>query len=106
VAFARSDVENSAGWIARLAKRARRDPSQVGVLPNGRRRSPPGAAAQAELMLTCVHRISPATARRLLGHFGSVAEVAAADLRALQQVPGVGKGRARALREALHGDQG
>jgi len=97
------DLEDTAGWIARLAKRARRCPSQVGALPTGRRRSPIGAAAQAELMLTSVHGISPATARRVLGHFGSVAGVARAELRDLREVPGVGPGRARALREALHG---
>lgn len=97
-------IEDSAAWIARLAKRARRDPALVGLLPTGRRRSPPGAAAQAELMLTCVHGISPATARRLLGHFGSVAGVAEADLRALQAVPGIGRGRAPALRDALGGE--
>lgn len=94
-------VEDTAAWVARLAKRARRHPDQVGLLPTGRRRSPREAAAQAELMLSCVHGVSPATARRLLGHFGSVARVATADLRELQQVPGVGKGRAQALRDAL-----
>ena len=97
------DAEDSAAWIARLAKRARRDPARIGLLPTGRRRSPVAAAAQAELMLTCVRGISPAAARRLLDHFGSVAEVAAADARALQAVPGIGKGRAGALRDALGG---
>lgn len=97
------DVEDTAAWIARLAKRARRDPSRVGVLPTGRRRSPAAAAAQAELMLTCVRGISPATARRLLGHFGSVARMAGADVRELRQVRGVGIGRAQALRDALAG---
>jgi DNA excision repair protein ERCC-4 len=95
------NAEDTAAWIARLAKRARRDPSRVGLLPTGRRRSPPGADAQAELMLTSVHGISPATARRLLAHFGSVARVATAGARELQEVAGVGKGRARALRDVL-----
>lgn len=54
-------VEDTAAWIARLAKRARRDPSQVGLLPTGMRRSPAGALAQAEMMLSCVHGMSPAT---------------------------------------------
>ena len=95
------DLEDSAAWIARLAKRARRHPDTVGVLPLGRKRSPVAAAAQAEMMLTCVHGISPATARRVLRHFGSVAAVAAADERALREVAGVGKLRAGALRAAL-----
>lgn len=94
-------VEDSAAWIGRLAKRARRDPSRIGVLPVGRRRSALGADAQAELMLACVHGISPATARRVLRHFGSVERVAAASARELQAVPGVGKGRAAALRAAF-----
>ncbi len=93
--------EDSAAWIARLAKRARRTPGQVGALPVGRRRSAREAAVQAEHMLSCVHGISPATGRRVLRHFGSIEAVAAAGLSELQEVPGVGRGRAQALRDAF-----
>ncbi|MCW2999431.1 MAG: helicase-associated endonuclease for fork-structured [Solirubrobacterales bacterium] len=96
-------VDDSARWIARLAKRARRDPAVIGALPAGRRRSPTTPAAQAEQMLSAVPGISHVAARRILRHFGSVAHVSAATERELRAVPGIGPRRASQLRSALHG---
>ncbi|MCW2958721.1 MAG: hypothetical protein JWP18_1524, partial [Solirubrobacterales bacterium] len=95
---------DSAAWIARLAKRAARDPAAVGALPLGRRRAPASPAAQAERMLSAVPGIGVPLARRILRELGSVAAVATADERLLRTVTGVGRERARRLSVALHED--
>jgi len=95
------DVEDSAAWLVRLAKRARR--AAPTVRNEGPRRSPRHPSAQAEAMLSVVPGISTAMARTLLGAFGSVAEVAAAAPEGLRRHPGIGRVRAARLAEALHG---
>ena len=96
------DAEDSAAWIHRLAKRARR-PGPT-TRPDGPRRSPRHPSAQAELMLTAVPGISLSMARSLLASYGSVAAVAALGPAGLRAHPGIGKVRASRLVEALHGE--
>lgn len=55
-----------------------------------------------ERVLQALPGIGPETARRLLGHFGSVAAVMAAQAADLQQVPGIGPKRAASLLETVH----
>ena len=95
------DAEDSAAWIVRLAKRARR----AGPTPRteGPRRSPRHPSAQAEAMLSAVPGISTTMARSLLVAHGSVAAVAAAAPADLRRHPGIGRVRAARLAEALHG---
>ncbi|WP_205697880.1 ERCC4 domain-containing protein [Conexibacter sp. SYSU D00693] len=97
------DAQDAAAWVERLARRAHRT-GTPGGRALGRRRAAPTAEAQAVAMLACVPGISARAAGRLLDHFGSVLEVAAASERELREVPGVGAIRARALKAALARD--
>jgi ERCC4-type nuclease len=96
------DGEDSAAWIVRLAKRARR--AAPTVRTEGPRRAPRHPSAQAEVMLSVVPGISRAMARSLLEEFGSLAAVAAAAPEGLRRHPGIGKVRAARLADALHAD--
>lgn len=95
------DVEDSAAWLVRLAKRARR--AAPTVRTEGPRRAPRHPSAQAEAMLSVVPGISTTMARSLLGAYGSLAAVAAAAPEGLRRHPGIGPVRAARLAEALHG---
>lgn len=95
------DVEDSAAWIIRLAKRARR--AAPTTRTDGPRRAPRHPSVQAEVMLSVVPGISPTMARSLLDAYGSVAAVAAAAPDGLRRHPGIGRVRAARLAEALRG---
>jgi len=95
------DTEDSAGWIVRLAKRARR--AEPTTHTEGPRRAPRHPSAQAEAMLSVVPGISTNMARSLLAAYGSLAAVAAAAPEGLRHHPGIGRVRAARLAEALHG---
>jgi DNA excision repair protein ERCC-4/Fanconi anemia group M protein len=94
------DAEDSAAWIVRLAKRARRAGPTTPT--DGPRRAPRHPSAQAEAMLSVVPGISTTMARSLLARYGSLAAVAAAAPEGLRSHPGIGKVRAARLAEALH----
>lgn len=96
------DAEDSAAWLVRLAKRARRTGPSTPT--DGPRRSPRHPSAQAEAMLSVVPGISTTMARSLLAAYGSVAEIAAAAPGGLLRHPGIGRVRAVRLAEALHGE--
>src|SRR5215213_5023437 len=95
------DAEDSAAWIVRLAKRARR--AEPTTRTDGPRRAPRHPSAQAEAMLSVVPGISTTMARNLLADYGSLAAVAAAAPEGLRRHPGIGRVRAARLAEALHG---
>src|SRR4051794_18502309 len=95
------DAEDSAAWIIRLAKRARRAGPTIPA--EGPRRTPRHPSAQAEVMLSIVPGISTTMARSLLTAYGSLAAVAAAAPEGLRRHPGIGRVRAARLAEALHG---
>jgi ERCC4-type nuclease len=95
------DPEDSAAWITRLAKRARR--AAPTTRTEGPRRAPRHPAAQAEVMLSVVPGISPAMARSLLAAHGSVAAVAEAAPDGLRRHPGIGRVRAARIADALSG---
>jgi DNA excision repair protein ERCC-4/Fanconi anemia group M protein len=95
------DAEDSAAWIVRLAKRARR--AGPTTRTDGPRRAPRHPSAQAEAMLAVVPGISPTMARSLLAAYGSVAAIAEAAPDGLRHHPGIGRVRATRLAEALHG---
>ena len=94
------DAEDSAAWIVRLAKRARRDGPTT--RSEGPRRAPRHPSAQAEAMLTVVPGISTTMARSLLAAHGSVAAIAAAAPDGLLAHPGIGRVLAGRLAEALN----
>lgn len=91
------DPDDSAAWVVRLAKRARRTASTV--RNEGPRRSPRHPSAQAEVMLSVVPGISPTMARSLLSAYGSLSAIATAD--DLRRHPGIGPVLAARLTEAL-----
>jgi DNA excision repair protein ERCC-4 len=96
------DAEDSAAWIVRLAKRARR--AVPSTHTEGPRRAPRHPSAQAEAMLSVVPGISGSMARSLLAAYGSIAAVAAGAPDGLRRHPGIGRVRAARLAEALHGE--
>lgn len=95
------NAADSAAWIVRLAKRARRVAPTARI--DGPRRAPRHPSVQAEVMLSVVPGISLAMARSLLSAYGSVAAVSAAAPEGLRRHPGIGRVRAARLAEALHG---
>jgi DNA excision repair protein ERCC-4 len=95
------DAADSAAWIVRLAKRARRLAPTTRI--DGPRRAPRHPSAQAEVMLSVVPGISMTMARSLLTAYGSLAAVAAAAPDGLRRHPGIGRVRAARLSEALNG---
>lgn len=95
------DAEDSAAWIVRLAKRARR--AAPSIRTEGPRRAPRHPSAQAEVMLSVVPGISTPMARSLLAAYGSVEAVAAAAPDGLRGHPGIGRVRGARLAEALSG---
>ena len=96
------DADDSAAWLVRLAKRARRLAPTVRT--EGPRRSPRHPSAQAETMLSVVPGISPTMARSLLSAYGSLAAIAAAGPEGLRRHPGIGPVRATRLAQAFHAD--
>lgn len=94
------DAADSAAWIVRLAKRARRSGPTAPAY--GPRRAPRHPSAQAEAMLSVVPGISTTMARSLLASFGSIAAIAAAAPDGLRTHPGIGKVRATRLAQVLH----
>jgi ERCC4-type nuclease len=95
------DAADSAAWIVRLAKRARR--AVPTVRTEGPRRAPRHPSAQAEVMLSVVPGISTNMARSLLAAHGSLAAVAAAAPDGLRRHRGIGRVRAARLAQAFHG---
>lgn len=95
------DADDSAAWLVRLAKRARR--AGPSIHTEGPRRTPRHPSAQAEVMLSVVPGISPTMARSLLAAYGSLAALADATPAGLQRHPGIGRVRATRLAQALHG---
>jgi len=95
------DAEDSAAWIVRLAKRARR--ASPTTPTDGPRRAPRHPSAQAETMLSVIPGISTTMARSLLAAYGSLSAVAEAAPEGLRRHPGIGRVRAARLAEALHG---
>ena len=93
------DAEDSAAWLIRLAKRARR--AAPTVRNEGPRRAPRHPSLQAEVMLSIVPGISPSLARSLLASFGSLAAIAEAAPEGLLAHPGIGRVRAIRLAQAL-----
>lgn len=90
---------DSAAWIARIALRRRGlvrgvDRPRYAQRPQ---RDPDGTPA--ERALAAADGISTATARRLLGEFGSLTKVLNAQPEDLRRVPGVGFQRARAIHD-------
>lgn len=96
------DAHDSAAWLVRLAKRARRVAPTIPT--EGPRRAPRHPSAQAETMLSVVPGISPTMARSLLSAYGSLSAIAAAGPEGLRRHPGIGPVRATRLAHAFHAD--
>jgi DNA excision repair protein ERCC-4/Fanconi anemia group M protein len=96
------DAEDSAAWIVRLAKRARR--AAPTTRTEGPRRAPRHPSAQAEVMLSVVPGISTSMARSLLGAFGTLAAIAGSTPDDLRRHPGIGPVLAARLVAALQGE--
>lgn len=94
IALLRSDHQrDSALWLHRLAVRCQRSEAEPA--------RPERARTLDERRLALVPGISAASARALIGRFGSLETLAQAGPEQWVGVPGIGPGRARALSEAL-----
>jgi ERCC4-type nuclease len=94
-----TDQADSAFWLERLAVRAAKyKPIDRPRYAQGRRPAPNEAS---EAMLAAVPGISVESARALLRHFGSVANVVNAEPAAWEEVRGIGPTRASALGAAF-----
>jgi ERCC4-type nuclease len=91
--LATRDVDETVEWLARLARREQRGPSQA----RGAKRKSKDPDRLAESVLASLPGVSGKGAQRLLEHFGSLADVFAAGERELRAVPGIGPKRAREL---------
>lgn len=88
---------DSALWLKLLAERPHRRRRPTSVLIN-----PISSNDPAEAMLAAVPGLSIVSARALLGHFGSIANIAKADPESWLSVSGIGPVRAASLATALH----
>jgi ERCC4-type nuclease len=94
--IATDDADDTALWLARLARLEERGPSQARGRPRARR--PTGDRVRvAEDVLSCLPGISTVGARRLLEHFGSLPAIFGASEDELRAVPGIGPVRAGTL---------
>jgi ERCC4-type nuclease len=97
-----ADPDDSAAWLVRLHRLEGKSPSE----PRGRprtRRPTEDVRQVAEDVLRCLPGISTVGAGRLLEHFGSLAEVFAADEAQLRAVTGIGPVRAAELARLFRG---
>ena len=92
------DPTDTALWLDLIARREQAQAGGAALRRSGRRRM---AASPAGVLAT-VPGISPLTANRLLSHFGSIAEIAAASDSALQKVRGIGPKHAAELSRILN----
>jgi Fanconi anemia group M protein len=96
------DAYESAFWIDRLIRRANGSRRTRGpVLPRPGLVDRAGPAVEA---LSAAAGISTVTAHALLQRFGSVANIAAASPAELQAVRNIGRRRAAAVHQLLHGE--
>jgi DNA excision repair protein ERCC-4 len=91
-----TDRDDTAEWLIRLHRIERKAPSAARGAPRVRRPTDDDRQT-AEDVLRCLPGVSGVGARRLLDHFGSLAEVFAADEAALRAVRGIGPVRGAAL---------
>jgi ERCC4-type nuclease len=87
------NVDESAQWIARLARRESKGPTTA----RGAVRKPKDPDRLLESILTSLPGISGVGATRLLENFGSISAIFAADEEQLRAVPGIGRVRAHEL---------
>ena len=86
---------DSAAWLQQIGFRCGRG------APERVKRSVRRGRQGPEAVLVAVPGIAPATARRLLAHFGSVSAIAAAKPHELKSIPGIGVARAASLNATL-----
>jgi len=87
------DAEETAEWIARLARREERGPTSA----RGGKRKSKDPDRLLEAVLSSLPGISSKGAERLLDHFGNLNAVFAADAEELEKIPGIGRKRATEL---------
>jgi DNA excision repair protein ERCC-4 len=92
------DADEAAAWIARLARQEEPVP---GVHAGSLGRKPRDPDRIAEELLARLPGVSYVGARRLLEHFGSIRELAAASAEEIRAVRGFGPKRAAAVESAL-----
>jgi DNA excision repair protein ERCC-4 len=95
------DHQESAEWLFRLAVRSQRPRRKIDRPAYAQQPSAPTGDGAAEALLAAIPGISTASARALLAHFGSVADVINARPEQLRLVEGIGEQRAASLRRTV-----
>lgn len=93
------DMEATAELVFHLAKHEQLAKKQPLRIYAKRRTLTPSQAARS--IVEMLPMVGPKLAKALLSHFGSVEALVRADERELAQVPGMGKKRAKAIRDIL-----
>lgn len=97
--FNTKDADDTASFIATLAKREQNDEHKKISLHG--KKSMPMLYQQQEYIISAINEIGPTTAKNLLLHFGSVEKVISASYEELIEVPNVGKKTALKIREVV-----
>ena len=94
------DIRDTALWLERISLREARGAARSPGRPS---RTRLGRPVTSRTLLSQIPGISPRTAKALLERFGSIAGTAMAGPEELMSIEGVGRERARAIRELLTG---
>ena len=97
--FFTKDQEKTAELLFAIAKREQLGGHREIRLKGDKRAR--GLAAQQQMLVECLPGIGPKRAKSLLAHFKSVEKIICAGEREFQEVEGIGKETARAIRKVL-----
>jgi ERCC4-type nuclease len=96
--------KNTTETAALLAVMARHLQEGLGYQVALRGSKPKDVKTQAQFIVEGFPGVGPGSAKALLGHFGSIAALCAADIPALREAPGIGEKTARQIRVILETD--
>ena len=97
-------TKNTADTAALLAVMARHLQDGLGYQVALRGSKPKDLRTQSQFIVEGFPGIGPGSAKALLGHFGSIQAICAADVPALRGAPGVGEKTARQIRAIVEAD--
>jgi Fanconi anemia group M protein len=96
--------KNTAETAALLAVMARHLQEGLGYEVALRGGKPKDLRTQAQFIVEGFPGIGPGSAKSLLGHFGSIEAICAADVKTLRTAPGVGEKTAKQIRSIIEAD--
>lgn len=97
-------TKNIADTAALMATMARHLQEGLGYQVSLRGSKPKDLRTQAQFIIEGLPGVGPGSAKALLSHFGTIGELAKADVKALREVPGIGEKTAKLIREIIESD--